>query len=141
MIKLIGTAAAALALTAAFVEADAARANRAPAAAPHLTVVLGPEARLAAPRTIVSGRRTLTFRNRSSAPHTFRIVRVPGGMASLLRFEGLLFLPSSSRIVRNLGEVAAGRWARTTLSLTRGDYVLAALDGIAVVAARELRVT
>jgi hypothetical protein len=131
--KLLVTAAAVLAL--------AGPAAAAPAAAPAtLTVTLTPQAVVAAPTRLAPGRRAIVVRNVSAAGRDVRILRVAGGTAALVRFEGFRFLPAGTRVVADLGHVAFGGAARKTVLLARGRYVVASFAGSAVVAARDVTV-
>jgi hypothetical protein len=135
MLKSIATIAVLVAL--APLAASAAPAAVDPGA---VTVTLSPNALTVGPRTLTAGTHTLVVRNRGARGREFELVLVPGGIASLTRFEGLLFLPEPSRLVRSFGLVRPRSEARATLSLRRGDYVLVARSASVVVAAAELRV-
>jgi hypothetical protein len=135
--KLLIAAAAILALAGALTTGGQAR----PAAAPAtLTVTLTSQAVVAAPARLAPGRRAVVVRNLSAAGHDVRILRVAGGTAALVRFEGFRFAPTGSRVVADLGHVAFGGAMRRTVRLVRGSYVVASFAGSAVVAARDLTV-
>ena len=132
MKQLIGAVAAALAVTAGTAAGADARGQA------RVLVTVAPQGTVLAPPTLAPGAHTIVLRNRSAAARRLRIVRVPGGIAALRRFEGRRFLPASTRITSDLGTVRAGRTARARVRLRTGSYVVVALDGIAVAAARPL---
>lgn len=138
MARLTLTALLALGLAATVATGAQARVQAAPRGA--LVLMLTPQAVIAAPQRVAAGSRAVVVHNRSAADRDVRIVRVEGGTAALVRFEGFRFLPAGSRIVADLGRVAYGGVLRRTLNLARGRYVVASFAGSAVVAARELTV-
>ena len=81
------------------------------------------------------------LRNRGVRSRRLAIARVPGGVDALIRFEGLFFLPTNARVVHDLGLVGGGRAESTRVRLRAGSYVVVALEGIAVAAARPLTVS
>jgi hypothetical protein len=134
MKKLIGAAAAALALAAGAAAGADARTEA------RVLVTVAPQGALTAPRALAPGAHTVVLRNRSAAARRVRIVRVPGGVSALMRFEGRLFLPARTRVTHDLGTVRSGRTTSARVRLHPGSYVVVALDGIAVAAARPLTV-
>lgn len=134
MKQLIGAAAAALAITVAAAASADARVQA------RVLVTVAPQGAVLAPPSLAPGAHTIVLRNRSAAVRRLRIVRVPGGISALRRFEGRFFLPASSRVTNDLGTVRAGRTAHARVRLDPGSYVVVALDGIAVAAARPLTV-
>ena len=76
--------------------------------------------------------------------------RVPGGSPSPASPAGsrrwsasraLYFLPPASRVVHDLGLVAAGRSGSARIRIRAGSYLVVAFEGIAVAAARPLTVS
>jgi hypothetical protein len=134
MKQLIGVAAAALTLTAGAAAGADARAQD------RVLFTVAPRGTVLAPSRLAPGAHTVVLRNRTDAARRLRILRIPGGIAALPRFEGMFLLPASTRVVSDLGTVRPHRVARVRVRLRPGSYVLAALDGIAVAAARPLTV-
>ena len=134
MKQLFGVAVAALALTAGAAAGADARAQD------RVLFTVASRGTVLAPASLAPGAHTVVLRNRTDAARRLRILRIPGGIAALPRFEGMFLVPSSSRVVSDLGTVRPHRVARVRVRLRPGSYVLAALDGIAVTAARPLTV-
>jgi hypothetical protein len=130
--------AAGLAALAAVFGGSASARTAAPAA--PVAVTIRSHALATSAPVLLPGTHAFVVRNATASPRTLELVRLPGGAASLVRFEGLFFLPSSSNVVRNFGRIAPGHRARASISLPRGDYVVAVMSGSAVAAAHDLRV-
>jgi hypothetical protein len=134
MKQLLRAAAAALALTAALAGGAQARTEA------RVLVTLAAQDTLAAPRAVAPGTHAVVLRNLGARERRVAIVRVPGGIASLVRFEGLFFLPAGSRVVHDLGHVRPRATSHVRVRIRPGAYLLASFEGSAVAAARPLTV-
>jgi hypothetical protein len=134
MKKLACVAAAALALAALAPSAGARPDDR-------VVVTLAPRGALAVPQRVAAGTHTLVLRNRAPRMRRLAVARVPGGAEALVRFEGLSFLPADARVVHDLGLVRPRGSHGARVRIRPGSYLVVAMEGSVVAAARPLRVS